>query len=77
MGQGLPVVRGRFEVTRAQLQAYLDAHGFKRAQDRIGIEVYRADQGKRSKLELTIAGAAVYVYDLKRGRKRIQEWSLQ
>lgn len=63
-------------ISRAELAAYIQANGFRRGQDRIGIEVYRAEQGKRSKLELAVASGSAHVYDLKRGRKRIQSWEI-
>jgi hypothetical protein len=64
------------KISRAELAVYIQTNNFRRGQDRIGIEVYRAEQGKRSKLELTIAAGSAHVYDLLKGRKRIQSWEI-
>jgi hypothetical protein len=65
-------------MTRGQLEAYIAANSFQRAQGRIGVDVYRDKPGRRATRELTVSAdvGAVNLYDLKRGRRRVQSWSL-
>ena len=63
--------------SRADLPAYINLNGFKRAQDRIGLMVYKAPcTGKRAKHELTIGAEVMCLYDLTNRRRLVQQWEL-
>jgi len=63
-------------MTRSDLEAYIALNGYTQAQGRIGLDVYRDKPGRRAKRELTVSATQVHVYDLTKGRRRIESWSL-
>jgi hypothetical protein len=63
-------------ISRAELAAYIASQGFQPVQGRIGVEVYRDKPGRRAKYELTVTAGAAFVYDLTKGRRLSQSWSL-
>lgn len=63
-------------MTRSALQSYIAANGYQPAQGRIGVEVYRDKAGRRATRELTVTAGGVFVYDLTKGRRLAQSWSL-
>lgn len=63
-------------ISKNDLEAYIRANGFQPSQGRIGVDVYRDKPGRRAKRELTVSGGQVHLYDLTRGRKRVESWGL-
>lgn len=62
--------------TRAEAAEYVAKNGFKRAQARIGLEVYKAPSpDKRAKEELTIGADLMNLYQLS-PRKWLQSWDI-
>ena len=75
--QGTRPFKVRPVMTRAEIQSYLDIHGFARWQDRIGLAVYRDHGGKRAKHELTVGAERAFMYSLKDNRRALaMQWDI-
>lgn len=70
-------MNARPTISRNDLDAYIRANGFQPAQGRIGVDVYRDKAGRRARYELTVTNDAAFVYDLTKGRRLSQAWSLK
>lgn len=61
-------------ISKTDLDAFIDAQGYRKGQGRIGVEVYLSP-GKRPKRELTVTKGFAFVYS-RSPRRLLDKWEI-